>query len=62
MADRKLVPYDEAQHLLGGIGRTMLWQLANSGHIERVKIGNRGFITLASIDRYIEELMRGSSD
>lgn len=56
MADRKLVPYDEARHLLGGIGKSLLFQLMNEGRIERVKLGHRGFITVESIDRLIEQL------
>lgn len=54
--NRKLVPYDEARHLLGGIGKTMLHDLMKEGRIERVKLGARGFITAESIDRFIEEL------
>ena len=56
MADRKLVPYDEARYLLGGIGQTLLFELMNDGRIERVKLGNRGFVTVESIDRLIEQL------
>jgi len=53
---RKLIPYDEAMHILGGVGRSTLHQLMKDGRLERVKLGSRGFITVESIDRFIEQL------
>jgi hypothetical protein len=57
--DRKLIPYEEARHMLGGIGLTTFHGLINDGCIERVKIGRRGFITQASIDTFIGGLKDG---
>lgn len=57
--DRKLIPYQEARHMLGGIGPTMFHGLINDGRIERVKIGRRGFITQESIDTFIDGLSDG---
>jgi predicted DNA-binding transcriptional regulator AlpA len=53
---RRLLPYDEVRHLLGGISRTTLHELMNAGRVERVKLGTRGFVTMESIDRFIAEL------
>ena len=54
--DRLLVPYDEAMHALGGIGRTKFYDLIDNGYLERVSIGRRGFITAASLTRYVNSL------
>lgn len=58
-APRKLVPYDEARHLLGGISRSLLYDLLQEGRVERVKLGSRGFVTVKSIDQFIDGLPRG---
>ena len=55
-AGRLLTPYTEAMQQLGGIGRTMLFELINAGHLDRVNIGRRGFITTASITAYVNSL------
>lgn len=51
-----LTPYTEAMQALGGIGRTTLFELINAGHLDRVKIGRRGFIATASLAAYVESL------
>ena len=53
---RLLTPYNEATQALGGIGRTMLFELINDGHLEKVNIGRRGFITSSSINAYVNSL------
>ncbi len=58
--DRLLVPYDDAMHQLGGIGRTTFYGLMATREIERVKIGRRGFITLKSIAAYVDRLSQVS--
>ncbi len=55
-ADRVLVPYDEARQLLGGIGKSMLFELMDSGRIKRVKVGARGFVVRESIDSFVAGL------
>lgn len=55
-SDRLLLPYPEAMAALGGISRTTLWELVNSGELVRVKIGARGFITAKSIAGYVDRL------
>lgn len=47
--DELLVPITAACKRLGGIGRTMLYELITSGELTKVKIGTRGFITVESI-------------
>ena len=51
---RLLVPYKEAQHVIGGISGPTLHKMIDEGQLDRVRIGKRCFITAASIDRYIE--------
>jgi hypothetical protein len=51
-----LVPYDSARSLLGGIGKTTLYTLIEAGEIQRVKIGNRAFVTTESITECVERL------
>lgn len=38
---------------LGGIGRTTLYRLFDIKAIDRVKVGSRTFVSIASIDRYL---------
>ena len=52
-ADQVLVNYDEARHLLGGIGKSTLFELMDSGQLTRIKIGARGFVLRQSIDDYV---------
>jgi hypothetical protein len=54
--DRLLVPYDEAMHRLGDLGRTKLYELIDTKQLDRVKIGRRGFITAKSLAAYVERL------
>jgi hypothetical protein len=56
VSERRLIPYEEARHMLGGISRTTLHELMEAGRIDRVKIGSRGFATMESIDRFVAEL------
>jgi hypothetical protein len=53
---RVLVPYDEARHQLGGIGRTRFYQLIDEQKLVRVNIGRRGFVTAESIRQYVDSL------
>jgi hypothetical protein len=52
----RLVSVDEGRQLLGGLSRTGIFRLMRLGAIERVKIGNRAFITVSSIDAYLDML------
>ena len=56
MADRLLIPYDEARRQLGDLGRTKFYELIDQGLIDRVSIGRRGFITAESLTRFVESL------
>jgi hypothetical protein len=59
--DRLLIPYDDARIALGGIGRTTLYELIDSGQIVRVNIGRRGFITAKSLAVYVDSLSEAAS-
>lgn len=56
MQTRTLVPIEDAQHQLGGIGRTTLYGLVKAGHLTRANIGRRSFITGDSIANYIAHI------
>lgn len=51
-----LLSIPDAQVSLGGIGRTMIYQLIQRGEIVKVNVGRRGFITRNSLDAYIDRL------
>ena len=53
---RLLVPYEEARHQLGDIGRTKFYELIDTGQVVRVCIGRRGFITAESLAAYVGSL------
>ena len=50
--------YDEkaAREQLGGIGRSMLYELLGRGELESVKVGRRRFVPAAAIDAYVARL------
>jgi hypothetical protein len=61
--ERLLVPYDDARHQLGGIGRTKFYELIEQKKLIRVSIGRRGFITAESLESYVSSLTdRADSD
>jgi excisionase family DNA binding protein len=45
---------DEAQAVLGGIGRTTLYELIGSGDLKVIKLGRRTFIAQAELERFVE--------
>ena len=53
---RHLYPDPEAMERLGGSGRTTLWRLIKDGHLARVNIGRRAFVTAESLDAYVASL------
>jgi hypothetical protein len=54
---RRLVPVPEAMGMLGGIGRTKVYELISGGEITKVNIGSRSFITAESLEMYLERLV-----
>lgn len=55
-ATRKLVPMPEARGVLGGIGRSMLYEMIERGDLVRVNIGRRAFVTSESLEAYLDRL------
>lgn len=53
---RRLISIPEAQGVLGGLGRTTVYELVKRGDIARVKIGRRSFVTVESLESYIDRL------
>ncbi len=49
----------EAAKLLG-VGRTSVYELMNSGHLQSVKIGARRLIPRSSIEAFVTELLEAS--
>ena len=58
MGSKKQRLYDlgEAQVLLGGIGRTKLFEELSAGRLKAVHIGRRRLVSQADIDDYVELL------
>ncbi|WP_431231457.1 helix-turn-helix domain-containing protein [Mycolicibacterium psychrotolerans] len=54
--EQLLLDINDARRRLGGIGRTMLYDLVAAGKLTKVKIGTRGFITAESITAYVDSL------
>lgn len=55
-----LASINETGDILGGISRVTVYDLVNKGHLVKVNIGRRGFITRASIEGYVNSLERDS--
>jgi hypothetical protein len=55
-ASKRLIPIPEARQVLGGIGHTTVYELVKRGEIVKVNIGRRGFITLESLEGYMDRL------
>jgi len=51
-----LIPLTTVQAQLGGIGRSTLYVMVAEGHLQKVNIGRRAFITAASLAAYLENL------
>ena len=51
---RLLVPYQEARCALGGISAPTLYKMLDNCDLDRVRIGKRCFITVDSLDRYVQ--------
>jgi Helix-turn-helix domain len=56
VADNLIYPIGGIQEMLGGIGRTTVYELIKSGDLEVVKIGSRTFATRAALETLIERL------
>lgn len=52
LAEPLAVPIPEAAAILG-IGRSTFYQLLNAKEIDRIKIGRRSVVTLASLKKYL---------
>ena len=52
----KLNNIEEAQQKLGGLGRTRIFHLLQTGELRSVKIGRRRMIPDSSIAQYIDGL------
>jgi predicted DNA-binding transcriptional regulator AlpA len=61
MEEQVIVPVDDVPDKLGGISRSQVFKLMKEGHLQRIKIGRRSFVTTESIDGYIHELIEGSA-
>lgn len=49
---RPWLPIPETQAALGGLSRSAIYELIDKGHLVRVKVGRRSFVTTASIADY----------
>jgi helix-turn-helix protein len=51
---KKLCTVKEGRVVLGGIGHTKMYELIGSGELEAIKIGRRTFLTLQSLDAFVQ--------
>jgi hypothetical protein len=58
----RLVDVQTASLLLGGIGRSMTFELIASGQLESVKLGRRRLVLVSSIDALVERLRAVDDD
>lgn len=58
---RLLYPEPEAREMLGGIGRTKLYQLVTAGQITPVRIGRRTFYDHDDLARYVAQLREAAT-
>ena len=49
-------PLPEAQDVLGGMGRSTIYELIKAGEIAVVKVGRRTYIAHAELERYVRAL------
>ncbi len=56
LSARRLVSFPDARCVLGGIGRTTVYELIRRGDLVKVNIGSRGFVTSESLDAYLDRL------
>jgi hypothetical protein len=52
----RLVDIPTTSLLLGGVGRSMVFELLASGQLESVKLGRRRLVLVSSIDALVERL------
>jgi hypothetical protein len=55
----KLCSIPDTQVELGGLGRTSIYSLIESGDLQLVKIGARSFVTVDSIQAFVTRLAQG---
>jgi predicted DNA-binding transcriptional regulator AlpA len=53
MTNLQLYSVPEARRILGGISRSLIYELFKSGEIKVTKIGSRSFVAAAEIDRFV---------
>jgi len=52
-----LVSVRDARQMLGGVGRTKIYQLMDLGKLRSVSIGRRRMLVTASIERLVDEML-----
>jgi hypothetical protein len=58
----RLVDVQTASLLLGGIGRSMTFELIASGQLRSVKLGRRRLVLVSSIDALVDRLAAVDDD
>lgn len=59
--DARLVDVQKAMTMLGGVGRSYLYELLARGEIEAVKVGRRRMVIVSSIDAFVDRLRQVAS-
>lgn len=58
---RRILSVNKSCEYLGGISRVKVYDLVNTDQIQLIKIGRRSFITLESMDAYLDRLIGGDA-
>lgn len=58
---RRILSVEKSCEYLGGISKVSLYNRVNEGDIQLIKIGRRSFITLESMDAYLDRLIGGDA-
>jgi hypothetical protein len=58
----KLISINEGRAMLGGLGRTRIYELIAIGDLPVVKVGRRTFFVEADLIAFVERLPRGSTN
>lgn len=58
----ELFKIPDAQAVLGGVSRPTIYRLIDRGHLTKVNLGSRAFITRASLYGYLHQLGATQTD
>ncbi|MFT4396906.1 helix-turn-helix domain-containing protein [Gordonia lacunae] len=57
---RRILSIEKSCEYLGGISKVSLYNRVNEGELTLIKIGRRSFITLESLDAYLDRCIEAA--